>query len=213
MSSLNCNSRHVILHISKVSNSGRHRIRHKKCDETRPICINCSSTLRTCEGYTDIPPLDDLEASSSHGAGRTEEGLSKRDLVYFTSTHVTKSQSNRLKALALKSGIVNRPSNLVDPSQICLTTRERWALDYFWKSVCFRCSVYLHDDFWHKLVQPLTAMQPAVKHAAIALGSRLLQFRATCLQYRRPSGDLDIDPHQTFMLEQASRSITLIVTQ
>ncbi|KAL8783652.1 MAG: hypothetical protein Q9195_009326 [Heterodermia aff. obscurata] len=35
----------------------RSRIRHVKCDEAKPSCLQCSKTGRTCDGYEDKPPI------------------------------------------------------------------------------------------------------------------------------------------------------------
>ena len=33
-----------------------HRVRHVKCDETKPSCQRCTTTGRTCDGYAVAPP-------------------------------------------------------------------------------------------------------------------------------------------------------------
>ena len=77
------------------------------------------------------------------------------------------SQNN--KALVVKSGLLNRP--LVDPNQGDLTMRERWLLDFFWKAGSFQSALYIHDEFWGSIVHQISALQPSVRHACIALSA------------------------------------------
>ncbi|ENH71192.1 Transcriptional regulatory protein moc3 [Fusarium oxysporum f. sp. cubense race 1] len=40
------------------------RIRRVKCDEGKPVCVRCTSTGRTCDGYT-LPPSSSYSSSTS----------------------------------------------------------------------------------------------------------------------------------------------------
>ncbi|KAJ5603792.1 hypothetical protein N7537_006748 [Penicillium hordei] len=65
---------------------------------------------------------------------------------------------------------------LLDPSQVGLSHTERWYLDLFKTHTSTKCTGYMVDDFWQRLVHQVASEEPAVRHAAIALSSMHWQF-------------------------------------
>lgn len=65
---------------------------------------------------------------------------------------------------------------LLDPSQVGLSRAERWYLDLFKTHTSTKCTGYMVDDFWQRLVHQVASEEPAVQHAAIALSSMHWQF-------------------------------------
>lgn len=61
----------------------RRRIRRIRCDETKPVCLKCSSTGRKCDGYGDNAPAT------------TTNHANKSQLANALSTHVTGSKAER----------------------------------------------------------------------------------------------------------------------
>jgi hypothetical protein len=55
-----------------------HRVRHVKCDETKPFCLRCTSTGRRCDGY--LPPKSWLIQINPDGF---EDGGERRAFQYF----------------------------------------------------------------------------------------------------------------------------------
>jgi Fungal specific transcription factor domain/Fungal Zn(2)-Cys(6) binuclear cluster domain len=49
----------------QLDNDYLYRVRRIKCDETKPLCVRCTSTGRTCDGYTGQTPQLSLENASS----------------------------------------------------------------------------------------------------------------------------------------------------
>lgn len=65
---------------------------------------------------------------------------------------------------------------LLDPSQVGLSSAERWYFDLFKTHTSTKCTGYMVDDFWQRLVHQVASEEPAVRHAAIALSSMHWQF-------------------------------------
>ncbi|PYI11908.1 hypothetical protein BO78DRAFT_392596 [Aspergillus sclerotiicarbonarius CBS 121057] len=131
------------------------RIRHKKCDETRPICLMCSSTGRICDGYQQT--IDRRTRAS-------------RLRLLSTSPSSSSDTSSTVSMPSLVSDVI------LHTNQIDLTRQERWHLDFFRRSTSFQCSGYFDDDFWLRLVHQVTEAEPAVRHAAIALSALHCNF-------------------------------------
>ncbi|KAJ5405305.1 hypothetical protein N7465_006589 [Penicillium sp. CMV-2018d] len=65
---------------------------------------------------------------------------------------------------------------LLDPSQVGLSRAERWYFDLFKTHTSTKCTGYMVDDFWQRLVHQVASEEPGVRHAAIALSSMHWQF-------------------------------------
>ena len=96
---------------------------------------------------------------------------------------------------------------LIDQSQAGLTLHERWILDFFWKAASFCSAPYFFDPFWCTIVHPMSAMQPAVKHAAIALGASYLRCQYYCV------GNEKAGKMEPFILKQSSMSLSYLLEQ
>ncbi|KAJ5396393.1 hypothetical protein N7509_004506, partial [Penicillium cosmopolitanum] len=60
---------------------------------------------------------------------------------------------------------------LAHASQINLTYQERWFLDFFRRVTSHTNATYFNKAFWGMLVHQASEIQPAVRHAAIGIGS------------------------------------------
>lgn len=65
---------------------------------------------------------------------------------------------------------------LLDPSQVGLSHVERQYLDLFKTHTSVKCTGFMADEFWQRLVHQVAEEEPAVRHAAIALSSMHWQF-------------------------------------
>jgi hypothetical protein len=70
--------------------SDTHLVRKVKCDETRPACRKCTSTLRTCDGYSHVQQLPPSSAACQIAALRADLSIdicgcprSKRSISFF----------------------------------------------------------------------------------------------------------------------------------
>ena len=120
----------------------RGRIRHKKCDETRPVCVNCSRTGRKCDGYAEIQPPKRSSVASS---------------------------SRNVQALVLKANM-GLSRNMADAGKVGLSTDECFFLDLLRNVGVFdNASVGPCGYFADVLARQLGESQPSIKHAALAL--------------------------------------------
>ena len=163
------------------------RVRHKKCDETRPGCINCSSTGRKCDGYTEIQSPRGSRSVSGSGESEASEGTENtRDLV-----------------LKSHAGL---PIVMADPVKIGLSKHECYFLDFFRNIGAYDYAGYPTNNFIHGLVRQVGESQPSVKHAAMALTS-ISHSRA-----RRYFG-AGSEKQKDFVLRQTSKAITHLLQQ
>ena len=164
------------------------RIRRKKCDETRPVCTNCSSTGRKCDGYAEVQPptLKSSSAAGDSGESQTSQG------------------SKNVKGLALKSNV-----GLLLPSagKIGLSTHECFFLDFFRNMGAIDVASKPVHDFLYGVVSQLGESQPSVKHAAMAMTAKC-HSRAKCY-----FGDAFEKQASDFALRQTSKSITHLLQQ
>ena len=163
------------------------RVRHKKCDETRPSCINCSSTGRKCDGYPQVQSPKGLRAVSGSGETQSSEG------------------SENAKDLVLKSH-VELPTAMVDPGKIGLSTHECYFLDFFRNVGAYDYAGYPVNNFIHGVVRQVGESQPSVKHAAMALTS----ISHTRAGYYFGVGS---EKQKDFVLRQCSKAITHLLQQ
>ena len=163
------------------------RIRHKKCDETRPGCINCSSTGRKCDGYTEVQPPRGSRAVRGSGGTQPSEG------------------SENTKDLVLNSH-VGMSIAMVDPVKIGLSTHECYFLDFFRNVGAYDYAGYPVNNFILGVVRQVGESQPSVKHAAMALTS-IGHSRAA--RYFGAGSEKQKD----FVLRQTSKAITQLLQQ
>ncbi|KAM5346205.1 hypothetical protein ACJ41O_009210 [Fusarium nematophilum] len=121
------------------------RIRRVKCDETRPQCKRCQSAKRICDGY-----LSDDNAMPRRQLAKVVKTLS---VVGPVSRALTSSPSS--------SNPVSRP---VSPNDTIYFDLFRYA------TVPGTCSVF-PSGFWQEGFLQMAHGEPAVWHAAVALGT------------------------------------------
>ncbi|KAI1411331.1 hypothetical protein F5Y13DRAFT_165469 [Hypoxylon sp. FL1857] len=141
------------------------RIRKVKCDEARPICRRCSSTGRGCDGY-ELQPVDVREV-----ARKTERQLRAKTL-----------QHSNVPPLGL--------SLRLDCS-LHLSVAEARGFDFFRRSTSREAPGFFESDLWSSLILQLCHIEPAILHAAVAVGSLHSQYRGT-------SPSLQLQPFSIF---------------
>lgn len=118
------------------------RARHVKCDETRPACQRCLSSHRTCEGYND-----------NHHDARDSSAL----------VHIA---PRRYKAETGYS-----PLRSMTNIHMRLSSIECQAFDFFRFETMKQLPGGSSDLLWERLALRMSAQEPAVAHAVVALAS------------------------------------------
>ncbi|KAK0102282.1 hypothetical protein ONS95_005904 [Cadophora gregata] len=116
------------------------RIRRVKCDEAKPACRRCTSTGRKCDGY-DTPSL--THKASSQILAQTATRCDRKQTVSITYTPTI--------ALDLASG-------------------EAQGFVFFRENTVFEIQGAFRSNLWEQLVLQVCHQEPAVLHAAIAVG-------------------------------------------
>lgn len=128
----------------------RIRVRRKKCDETKPACIRCSSTGRTCDFL------------SSHS---TEQGA-------WTSKECSTTKKGGDQSL-------DRPLRIGSALSVLHlgNSAEARHFEYFQLQCTEEFSGFFNAFLWKKLVMQAAYTEPFILHAVLAIGSlRRLQL-------------------------------------
>ncbi|CAG8148581.1 unnamed protein product [Penicillium olsonii] len=145
------------LHSKSRSGCGTCKIRHKRCDETHPACLRCTSTGRKCDGYA--PTIDK----------RTREWRNFESRGSFeNNTEFTLSIRQSLKTRASSTSV---PLPLSSASQVNHTWSELWHLDFYHNCIAVRLSHYFKNIYWSGLIYQMCQIDPAIRHAAMAMSA------------------------------------------
>lgn len=123
-------------------------IRKVKCDETRPHCLRCQNSKRTCDGYL---PDDD--------AGRTSRGqiLAMRPM--------TRPQ---LAQTPPGAAVLQQP----DSHSPAAAPPDMMYFDLYRRAnAASGAASLLPSTFWHRDVVQLAHSEPAIWHATVAMGA------------------------------------------
>ncbi|THC95867.1 hypothetical protein EYZ11_004645 [Aspergillus tanneri] len=171
------------------------KIRHKKCDEGRPWCRMCTSTGRKCDGYRTTPDRRTRSVRRTVDLPQTKiDGPAQLQVQWPLKIY---KQSPEV--------VLSSPRGLVDPAQVDLTRTERWYLNLFRNNTAAQCAGYFPDDFWQRIVHQVSAEQPAVRHAAIAMGALHWSF-----EQARASHWVLAEEGHTFPLRQCNKAIACL---
>ncbi|KAJ5592002.1 uncharacterized protein N7459_002371 [Penicillium hispanicum] len=97
---------------------------------------------------------------------------------------------------------------MVDASQTQLTRSERWYLDSFRKFTSPECAGFAANEFWQQLVHQATQVQPAVRHAVIAISAMHWQFAQATPGMAAERSYLD--PHYALALRQCNKAMAFL---
>ncbi|KAL1968403.1 hypothetical protein VTN77DRAFT_1932 [Rasamsonia byssochlamydoides] len=173
------------------------KIRHKKCDETRPYCLRCTSTGRKCDGYQPLP----LPRTRSRKGG--DATVSAPAAVVGSSSLLLPSDSPYTLQHLHSSTVAG--FHAIPTNNWYLTDRERGYLDFFRNHTAVQCAGYFHDDFWCRLVPQASEVEPAIRHAAIALGALHRNFESLAVDEKLRD--------DAFPLQQCNKAIALLRNQ
>ncbi|OBT45177.1 hypothetical protein VE00_04285 [Pseudogymnoascus sp. WSF 3629] len=129
-------------------------IRRKKCDQTRPACIRCTSTGRTCD-FLSSPTPNHVDKDAGNTSGALSAGpLEKKKVQYrFINFLPTPKMAPPPPYLNL-----NGPDDVIN-------------FEYFQKVCTREFSVYFNATLWKQIILKAAHTEPFVLHAALAIGS------------------------------------------
>ncbi|RMZ66291.1 Transcriptional regulatory moc3 [Pyrenophora seminiperda CCB06] len=179
------------------------KIRRVKCDETKPSCIKCTSTGRTCEGYAPPPPR------------KPRTRRSKYDVLQIRLVHsIDASFDTPDVGVILNSDVsdpaypwrvprsLNRVRNRVDQD-------ESRGLAYYRTRVSNGISSFFDIDFWNTLVLQVGEEEPVVRHAILALSS-LYEAGETSQLLRHPSSNDRYNFLMRFAVSQYTKALSML---
>ncbi|KAI0142905.1 hypothetical protein GGR57DRAFT_374475 [Xylariaceae sp. FL1272] len=127
------------------------KIRHKKCDETKPACVQCTSTQRICD-FT-LPPEEQQKSKSPI---REEQTATRRLLPLPRCTSTPR----------LYKKPSNSPSGLISATGL---DSEKWE---FFRIVCTsEFAVFCEVPEWDALLTRYAHTEPCIYHAALAIST------------------------------------------
>ncbi|KAB8301225.1 hypothetical protein EYC80_003112 [Monilinia laxa] len=122
------------------------KVRHVKCDEGRPGCRKCAATGRQCDGYTHYTPSPNPKPS------------------VISSAIIPKSSSS----IRYQSSPII--PEYLSPS-LSFNGQEQHSFHFFHTQTAPQLGGAFGSKFWNHFVLQACHREPAVRHAAIALGS------------------------------------------
>ncbi|KAF5642050.1 transcriptional regulatory moc3 [Fusarium sp. NRRL 52700] len=115
-----------------------------KCDQGKPVCVRCTSTGRTCDGYTPPPSSPQSSSTSKSASPQFSDSLS----------------SDSLNAAADLKLILPRQS-----------PEEVRSYHFFLEVTAPSLAGAFYADFWLTEVPRVCMSDPAIWHAVVSLGS------------------------------------------
>ncbi|KAF4764383.1 hypothetical protein HAV15_001646 [Penicillium sp. str.  len=137
------------------------KIRRKKCDETYPSCLKCTNTGRVCE-YVETPD-------------RRKRAMRDRQVISPAPNAAPNAAPNTAPYSAPHSAPPFSPRLF----RCTTATRSKSSGSFTRRTMTHtstKCTGYMVDDFWQRVVHQVASEEPAVQHAAIALSSMHWQF-------------------------------------
>ncbi|KAH8808971.1 fungal-specific transcription factor domain-containing protein [Xylogone sp. PMI_703] len=134
------------------------KVRRKKCDETRPACLRCTSTGRICDLLTSRPTRNSKTQTPNHSSSTSPA----------TVTAVTNSHA----ALSVSYPRLNLAAVFSLPSQLAIRSQQESQYFDFFRSRCIRdfstcCSEYL----WKQVILQACSNEPFILHAVLAISA------------------------------------------
>ncbi|KAJ0414888.1 hypothetical protein BJY00DRAFT_318387 [Aspergillus carlsbadensis] len=150
------------------------KIRRIKCDLSQPSCLKCRSTGRTCDGYTEIPPVlkisrttckIKIEPSRHHNHNKKAVTVENRNTYNRCPTISTSHQKPNQKP---NQNLILHP---LHPLMILPTTEPAHAeaVRFFEYHSIKRLNEYNPCQSWRETLMFFSQTVPAVRSAAVAL--------------------------------------------
>ncbi|KAK0108521.1 hypothetical protein ONS95_003326 [Cadophora gregata] len=169
------------------------KIRRVKCDESRPLCRNCFSTGRKCDGYG-------VWTTGTINILTTKEVVPVVQTVSPQSSNDSSPEPMNISFLVKLPGLVSAQLN----------DEERLCFDFFRSTTIVKLPGLFYSHFWQELVLQACVLEPAVLHAVIALGSAHRIEEETL----RPRGAIslfdrtELSRREVFTIQEYSKAIS-----
>lgn len=156
-------------------------------------------TGRHCDGYAPLkPPL------VGHKTLAPARATDASDTTRSSSSSAPTNTKKPHQAIGSRAGSRSL-APLVCPSQVDLTPKERWFLDFFRHVTARTNATFFNEEFWGQLVHQASVIQPAVRHSAIGISA--LHWNSLVKNH---SVTDDQDP--SFALQQCSKAFAHLHT-
>ncbi|EXJ76016.1 uncharacterized protein A1O5_00524 [Cladophialophora psammophila CBS 110553] len=172
------------------------KLRHLKCDESRPGCHNCSTAGIVCEGY----------GIWGGGTKATEDERRRQPMP----------PPKRCKLPTLPAATQSLSRHNTSTPFHNLSHAERSCFDYFVNETVVKIPGVFFSHFWADLVLQASCSELPILHAAVALasahrsaqlnlyGSAVLSSLSCC------DANGNLDTHEAFALQQYNKSIAYL---
>ncbi|KAH8732421.1 hypothetical protein GQ44DRAFT_754950 [Phaeosphaeriaceae sp. PMI808] len=141
------------------------RIRKIKCDETKPACSRCTTSGRTCDGYTHLKKAK----NSSHVAA-----------VYRNSAFLALPQQASQTAYS----ILRSP-----PQGLSSDPMLNRSFEYFQTRTLPMWTEFFDSELWSRTVLQLSYSEPAIKHGILALSTMHERYESISPMFTANSND------------------------
>ncbi|KUM57407.1 hypothetical protein ACN42_g9777 [Penicillium freii] len=144
------------------------KIRRVKCDLSRPSCLKCLSTGRTCDGDSELPLAFKTEKTEIESAHCHKEIVDRTDICdsYHPCTTISAYESKRWHSRYHGLSLQNLGSLMILP----VTGSTQPEVMCFFQDVSIKhLNEYRPCEPWRKTLMFFSQTVPSVRHAAIAL--------------------------------------------
>lgn len=141
------------------------RIRRVKCDLSRPSCLKCNSTGRSCDGYSETPLASKTEIESSYYHNEKANRAESCD-SYHSYTTINAYQSNQWHAEYHGLTLQHLGPFMVLPVTGPAQTEAMCFFEYI---SIKHLNEYHPCESWRKTLMFFSQTVPAVRYAALAL--------------------------------------------
>ncbi|RAL13151.1 Zn(II)2Cys6 transcription factor, partial [Aspergillus homomorphus CBS 101889] len=146
------------------------KIRRIKCDLSRPTCLKCHSTGRTCDGYNEMPFASMTKKTEIEPAHYRKEIVDRTDRGdrYHACSTVDAYEFKQWHSTSHGHMMQNLGSLMILP---VAGSTEAEAMCFFEDIAIKRLNPYRPCVAWRKTLMFFSQTMPSVRHAAIALAS------------------------------------------
>ncbi|PYH92819.1 hypothetical protein BO71DRAFT_485116 [Aspergillus ellipticus CBS 707.79] len=144
------------------------KIRRVKCDLSRPSCLRCHSTGRTCDGYSEMPlafKTEEMNKESSHYCSEKTDGAESCD-SYPLSTTTNTCQPEQSHAQYYGLNLQNLRPCMILPVN---GSAQADAMCFFEYISIQHLNAYNPCESWRKTLMFFSQTVPSVRYAATAL--------------------------------------------
>ncbi|KAI0160513.1 hypothetical protein GGR57DRAFT_455607 [Xylariaceae sp. FL1272] len=141
------------------------KIRRIKCDLSRPSCLKCTSTGRSCDGYSERPFALKSDIDSSGAQKCLDDGTERRD-CYELCTRTRGCETTR------RDSRLHQPmSQYLQPFMILAVDESAQEAMAFFEYVSIRqLNEYQPCASWRRTLMFFSQTVPTIRYAAVALG-------------------------------------------